>query len=379
MKFADVPFHNDVKIRLRGMADSGRMPHALLLEGVGGSGKFMLARALAQYIHCTDRTAEGDACGKCPNCIQHEQFNNIDTFYTFPVLKKSGKTALSQDYMPEFREFLGESPFMDTELWLGKLGNANGQPQIYVDEVAEMVSRMNVAPRQSKYKIVLIWLPERLREEAANKLLKLLEEPHSDTLFILASDSPSDILPTIYSRTQRIAVRRYSDSEAARILSDSGIDDNSALNAAALAEGNINEALKTLGTEKNTRQNLDIFIRLMRAAWTKKVAELREISNEIAGMGREGSARFYEYCARMIRENYIMNLGEPELNSLSTEESAFSLKFSPFINSANVLDIFRVMSEARDDTLMNGNGKIIAFDLGVKMILLIKRATDASK
>lgn len=376
MKFADIPFHEHTKQRLRHLVDSGHIPHALLLEGPTGSGKFSLARAYAQYIHCTGRTPEGDSCGKCPSCIQHEKFNQIDTFFSFPVLKKGGKTTLSEDYLPEFRELLHESPFMDFNLWLSKLGNVNGQPAIYVDEIAALVERMNLTARQSQYKIVILWLPERLREEAANKLLKLLEEPHSDTLFVLTSDNSADILPTIYSRTQRISVRRYSDSEAAQIISSQGIDETAAFAAASLSEGDINFALRSFESSKSSGEYLDLFIRLMRAAWLKKVAELRVWSNDVASLGREGSARFYEYCARMIRENFIMNLGEPTLNSLSNAENQFSKKFFPYINSANVLDIFDTLTSARNDTLMNGNAKIISFDLAVKMILLIKRATD---
>lgn len=376
MKFADIPFHDDIKTRLRRMVDEGHIPHALLLEGPSGTGKFSLARAYASYIHCTNRT-NGDSCGKCPSCVQHLNFNNIDTFYSFPVLKKNSKETLSNDYLPEFRELLSESSFMDFELWLSKLGNVNGQPAIYVEEIRELNDRLNHTARQSEYKIVLLWLPERLRVEAANKLLKLLEEPHSDTLFILTSDNPAEILPTIYSRTQRINVRRYSDEEASQILSDSyHVDENVAISVAALAEGNINIALKSLDSKSKSAQNLELFMRVMRSAWTRKVGDLRQWSLEISTLGREGIIRFYDYCLRMIRENFIMNLGEPHLNLLSNSEESFSAKFSPYINSANVMDIYQVFSDAKKDTLMNGNAKIIAFDLAVKMILLIKRATD---
>lgn len=377
MKFSEIPFHEDAKRRLRDIVDSGHIPHALLLEGQSGSGKFSLARAYAQYVHCTNRTPDGDSCGQCPSCIQHEKFNHIDTYYIFPILKKNGKSAFCEDYLPEFRELLSESPFMDFDLWLSKLGNVNGQPSIYADEVGALVERMNRTARQSKYKIVVMWLPERLQEAAANKLLKLLEEPHSDTLFILTSDNPSEILPTIYSRVQRIAVRRYTDREAAGILVSGGIDESAAMGAAALAEGDVNTAMRSLGRGDDSGAFLELFINLMRWAWQRKVAELRAWSNDIAGLGREGSARFYEYCARMIRENFIMNLGVADLNSMSKAEADFSSKFSPFINAANVLDIFQALTDARNDTLMNGNGKIISFDLAVKMILLIKRATDS--
>lgn len=375
MKFSEVPFHESVKERLRLMADTGRIPHALLLEGPEGSGKFALARAFAQYIHCTNKTENGDSCGKCASCIQHQNFNHIDVFYTFPVLKKSGKPTLSRDYMSSFKQFLNDSPYNDIGIWLEMLGNANGQPAIYVEEVSELVSRMNVTARQSRYKIVIVWLAERLREEAANKMLKLLEEPTDDTLFILTANNPAEILPTIYSRVQRVTVKRYSDAEAASILERSySISDSLADEMASLSDGNINAALRCAEPEKNGSASLDLFMSLMRFAWMRKVGELRKWSNDVAVLGREGSARFYEYCAHMIRENFVMNLGCPTLNSMSADEQSFSSKFSPYINSANVEDIFKTLISARNDTLANGNSRIIAFDLAVKMILLIKRA-----
>ena len=140
MKFSDIPGHEDVKRRLRDMADKGRIPHALLLEGPAGSGKFALARAFAQYIHCEDRTPDGDSCGRCPSCLQHEAFNQIDTYFSFPIVKKSSSSsAISDDYMTDFRDLLTENQFMDFESWLLKLDNINAQPLIYVSEANELL------------------------------------------------------------------------------------------------------------------------------------------------------------------------------------------------------------------------------------------------
>ena len=379
MKFSEIPFHEDIKSRMLDMIDSGHLPHALLIEGEPGIGKYLFARALSQTIHCTGRRAGEEACGVCPSCIQHQNDNHIDTHNVFPVLKKAGRPTFSKDYAEEFKELMAESPFMDFDIWLDKLGNPNGQPQIYVEEVGSLVEKMNLTARQSRHKIVIVWLVERLREEAANKLLKLLEEPHADTLFIMSSDMPSAILPTIYSRTQRIKMRKYSDKEVAEILSEKfGIDGEAAEAIAPLAEGNVNSALKLVGNNKSSDAHLELFMRLMRDAWSRKVGELRKWSNEVAALGREGSARFYEYCSRMIRENYIMNLGEDALISLTPAEANFSAKFSPFINSGNVLGISAALDSARNDTLMNGSGKIIAFDLAVKMILLVKRGKESN-
>lgn len=378
MRFSDIPGHEDVKNRLRTLVDRGQIPHALLLEGPSGSAKFSLARALANYIHCTDRTPDGDSCGKCAACMQHDKFNHIDTFFSYPVLKKkSGQATISDDYAPEWRQFLHDSPYMDFEHWLSLLGNPNGQPVIYVDEAAELLRRLNLTARQSKYKIVLMWLPERLQESAANKLLKLVEEPYADTLFIMTSDNPRAILPTIYSRTQRIAVRRYSDDEVAGILETQySVAPGAADSIAALAEGNVANALRLLDTDKKKHLYLDLFMQLMRLAWLRKVGELRAWSEEVAALGREGAIRFYDYCAHLVRENFILNIGDYRLNSLSNEEMAFSKRFSPFINVVNVEKIFDTLTSARNDTALNGNAKIIAFDLAVKMILLIKRGQE---
>jgi len=378
MRFADIPGHEDVKNRLRDMVDNGHIPHALLLEGPSGSAKFAMARAMARYIHCTDHTSEGDSCGKCAACLQHDKFNHIDTFFSFPVLKKkSGQSTISDDYLPEWRQFLHDSPFMDFDYWLSLLGNPNGQPAIYVDEAAELLRRLNLTARQSKYKVVLMWLPERLQEAAANKLLKLVEEPFADTLFIMTSDNPRSILPTIYSRTQRISVGRYSDDEVSSILSSYySISHEDAFGAAVLSEGNVSKALRLLDADKKKSHFLDMFMQLMRLAWVRKVGDLRKWSEEVAALGREGSIRFYDYCSHMVRENFILNIGDTRLIALSNDEMNFSKKFSPFINVANVEDIFAILDSARNDTALNGNAKIISFDLAVKMILLIKRGQE---
>ncbi len=377
MRFADIPFHEEVKQRLRKMADSGRLPHALLLEGPQGSGKFSLARAMAQYIHCTARTAGGDACGRCPSCLQHASLGHIDTFFSFPVLKrKSGQTTLSDDYLPEFKQFLTDSPYMDFEQWLSMLGNPNGQPLIYVDEASALLERMNRTARQSQYKIVLMWLPERLQEAAANKLLKLVEEPYPDTLFIMVSDNAREILPTILSRTQRISVRRYTDDEVRQIMQSAGSSEDEADCIAEMADGNINLALKLRNNNIANTRYLDLFMELMRKAYLRRVSDLRKWSTEVADMGREGSIRFYDYCARLVRENFILNIGDKRIVSMSPAEMEFSRRFSPYINVVNVERIFDTITAARNDTMLNGNGKIIAFDLAVKMILLIKQGQE---
>lgn len=206
---------------------------------------------------------------------------------------------------------------------------------------------------------------------------KLIEEPYSDTLFLMSSNSPREILPTIYSRTQRIDVTRYSDNEIAAILSGRhAVATEEAEAVAPLADGDITKALRLVSTDKTKAVYLDLFIRLMRLAYTRKVGELRKWSVEVAALGREGSMRFYDYCAHLVRENFILNIGDLNLVSMAPDELEFSRRFSPFINVVNVERIFDTLTAARNDTGLNANGKIVAFDLAVKMILLIKQGQE---
>lgn len=372
MRFADIPFHEDVKQRLREMVDTGRVPHALLLEGPSGTGKFALARALTQYLHCENRNG-GEPCGHCPACIQHQTFNHIDTLFSFPVVKKGG-SALSADYTDLFCDFLSESPFMDFERWLSMLDNINAQPLIYVEEGVELLRRLSFTAHGSRYKVVLMWLPERLKEETANKLLKLVEEPADDTKFIMVSNNPRGILPTIYSRTQRINVRRYDDAEVCTWLqNEKGLGEADARAIAHLSSGNLNRANALLGNSRRSKENLDYFIRLMRLAYQRKVVELRGWAYELAAEGREPVMGFFEYAVRMLRENFIYALRVGELNTLNSEEEAFSRNFSPFVNERNVEDLMQVFDTARVDIAANANAKMVCFDVAIKVILLLKR------
>lgn len=272
MKFSDIQGHDDVKRQLVDMVDSNRIPHALLLEGKSGIGKMMLARALAQYIHCPNRS-NGDSCGVCPSCIQHQSFNHIDTHFAFPVIKIKGRSGgvISDDWIDQWRQFLSDSPYMDMNLWVEMLGNANAQPQIFVDESGALIRKLNLTSHTSRFKIVLLWLPERMNEPCANKLLKLLEEPHDDTLFILVSNEPAKILPTIYSRLRRVEVKRLADDTVAAYLENKySVDPEAASGISRLAEGSILEAVRRLSTSDESRQFLEMYMSLMRLSYQKK-------------------------------------------------------------------------------------------------------------
>lgn len=374
MKFSQIPAHDNVKRQLREMVADRRIPHALLLHGPAGIGKFMLARTFSQYIHCPTPTATGEPCGACPSCRQHESFNHVDTLYVFPVVKTDKlKAPISDDYMAEFKEFVGASPFMDFERWTGYFEKKNAQPVIYVSESEALEQRLAVTTTVSKYKTVIIWLPEKMNEQTANKLLKLIEEPFSDTIFILVSDNAAAILPTIYSRCRPIEMKRLADSTVAEYLSSRlSIDPQDALAMAHIAAGNINAALRAMDATSVSRMFFDHFVRLMRLAYQRDVKGLKEWSADIATLGREQAVKFYEYAQRLIRENFVYNFRVPQLLYLNRDEANFSKNFARFITENNAEKIISEMNSAAVDIAGNANAKIVNFDFAIKMIILIK-------
>lgn len=366
MKFADIAGHTSTIDALRSAVDNGRIPHAVLLTGISGIGKFRLARALAQYIHCHNRTG-GDACGRCPSCLQHQKHNNPDLHFVFPILKREGAT-LSNDFLPQWKEMLDQWSYMPPERWNELLQAGNSQPAIYVTESDDIVARASLSAYQENFKIFLIWLPEKLRPEAANKLLKIIEEPYDDTLFILVSNDDSKVLPTISSRTQRFNLLPLSEEEIKRQLTRTyGIDPRTAGMASRLAEGSAADAEEIACHPEELIEFSSLFKDVMRSAYGLRAATMKSLSERVAAMGREKILRFLEYCSRMVRENFIYNMRMPQITLMTPDEEEFSSRFAPFIHEANVETLSEELSRAASDIERNANAKIVLFDL---MLLL---------
>lgn len=376
MRFADITTHDSVKQRLVSLADNARIPHAILIEGPAGTGKMALARAFAQYIHCTDRH-DGDSCGRCASCIQHQAFSHIDTHFVFPVVKPEKSSSptppVSDDYAQEWQDYLKGRIFMDFERWTGYFQKKNAQPVIYARESTELIHKLSFSAHASNYKIVIFWLPEKMNQEAANKLLKMVEEPYHDTIFIMVSDHPTEILPTIYSRVQRIPVRRLTDSYIASQLEAQGISREDATAIAHNAAGSMTAALNGLDTAGDDASRFEMFTSLMRLAYQRKIADLREWGNNLAALGREKELKFYDYASRLIRENFVYNFGIPEISYLNSTESAFSRNFARFITERNAEKLTAVFDAAKIDIAGNANGKIVNLDVAIKVILLLKQ------
>ena len=374
MRFADIAGHNNVKEHLRALVDSDRVPHALLLSGPEGTGKLALARALAQYMHCVS-PVNGDSCGRCPSCVQHASLNNADMHFVYPIVKSKQKHQLvSTDMADAWRNFLSCGNYASWQRWLDIIDAGNSRPGIYVEESAEILRKLNISNFSARYKVMVVWLPEKLQGEAANKLLKIIEEPFDDTKFIFVSNDPASILPTILSRLQRVAVTRLSDDEIAAILVDTrGVDPQAAVQLAYISDGNACTALDAGETAGEFDEFMELFQDIMRKAYMRDVKALRDNGDTVAAMGREKSLRFLAYCARMVRENFIYNLGRQDLVRLTGAEARFSSRFAPFINAANADDMMRLFDEAAADISRNANAKIVMFDTLLHLIVLILR------
>lgn len=374
MNFSDTPGHESLKANLRELADSGRIPHAVMLSGPSGSGKMMLARAFARYIHC-ENPHDGESCGQCRNCRLHEGLTHPDVHFVFPIVKnEKSRILVSADRMEEWREMLVKNPTMPEEKWLEILEAGNSQPLIYVNEADEIVRADSLPPYTSKHKIFIIWLPERMNLEAANKLLKVIEEPAEGTLFVLVSNNELQVLPTIFSRVQRFHAGRLSEMEiSSYLVRKFGMDNDEASRLASISEGSLTKAHELGGHSGETAEFLDIYREVMRAAYGKRVARLKQLADRIYGFGREKIRRFLDYMARMVRENFIYNLNQPALSAMTREEEEFSSRFSPYINYLNVEDFAAETDRAKRDIERNGNPKLVLFDYFLLCIILLHR------
>ncbi len=375
MNFSQIPGQQAVIDRLRSSVAENRVSHALLFYGPEGAGKFALALAFARYISCERRTAE-DGCGVCPSCVKYDKLIHPDLHFVFPVIKKkSASEPVSDTYISQWRAMALKSLWFSLSTWTEAMEVANEQALIPVAEAAEIVRKLSLKSFESDFKIMIIWLPEKMNPETANKLLKIIEEPPAKTLFILVSEEDDKLIPTITSRCQHIRIPAISpEALSAHLEKAEGIDPVRASEIAAIANGNMVRAMALAREDDNTAVHLDRFTRLMRTAYTRDIHSLVSWSEESAAIGRERQKNFLSYSLRMIRENFVMNFGgkEKKLVYLTRAEDSFSGKFHPFINERNINALNREFNLAYAHVESNGNTKMIFLDLALKTMRLIR-------
>jgi DNA polymerase-3 subunit delta' len=375
MNFSQIPGQKAVIDRLRSSVAENRVSHALLFYGPEGSGKYALALAFARYVSCENRTPE-DACGICPSCVKYDKLIHPDLHFVFPVIKKkSGSEPVSDTFISQWREMVLRSPWFSLTTWTEAMEVANEQALIPVAEAAEIIRKLSLKSFESDFKIMIIWLPEKMNAETANKLLKIIEEPPARTLFILVSEEDERLLPTITSRCQHVRIPAIpSEDLASHLVQTLGIDPEKASGIAAIANGNMVRAMELAREEESTSVHLDRFTRLMRTAYTRDLHSLVTWSEESAALGRERQKSFLSYSLRMIRENFILNFNGKEngLVYLTRSEDEFSRRFHPFINEKNINALNREFNLAYSHVESNGNTKMIFLDLALRTMRLIR-------
>lgn len=374
MFFKDIIGQEAVKAHLRQTAQKGVVPHAQLFTERGGAGAFPLALAYARYLNCTERT-ETDACGHCPSCVKFNALAHPDLHFVFPIVaKKEKKKEVCDDYLPEWRAFLKDNPYFGLDQWLEAMDAGNSQALIYSKESDEILRKLSLKIYEAAYRILLVWLPEKLHPTCANKLLKVIEEPPARTVILLVSEQPDLILGTILSRAQRIPLPPIDDAAMAEALkSRFGLLTEDAQQIAHLASGNYLKAVEAISLSKENEFYLEQFKGMMRNSWAKNVKGMKALAELLAGIGRERQKRFLAYCQHLIRENFIYRFQAPEMIYMNYDETSFSVKFSPFINERNVFDIMDQLDLAARHIEQNVNAKMVFFDLSLQLTVLIKR------
>lgn len=383
MLFKDIIGQEAVKKRLIAAAQEGRIPHAMLFTGQPGVGKLPMAIAFAQYLACANPSAE-DSCGHCPACLQYQKLQHPDLHFAYPIVKIDGQkeTPTCDDYGVEWRKMISEHLYFELADWYEYMGvGPNKQGLIYQKESSEILRKLSLKSFGNGFKVMIIWLPEKMNEECANKLLKIIEEPPQQTIFILVSEEHQRLLATILSRVQQVAFPRLSEDEISAALraQDEDLSVGDSLDFAHMANGSLLAARKQMLDDEQQRQFFDWFVSLMRCAWMvghkqhyDSLLELRNWSQEIAGAGREKQKAFLEYAQKQIREYYICNFGMPDINYQTADERNFAVRFAPFINESNVEKLTDQIALVQRQIEQNGNARIIFFDFCLQMIVLIK-------
>ena len=369
--FEQVIGQQEAQARLLQMEEEQRLPHALMLCGPMGAGKMALAMGFARHLLIASNqqsSANAEA--------MLAKWEHPDLHFTYPTIKLPSMSAdhkpVSDDFAKEWHELIMAGPYFPMNEWLEQMGGENQQAIITAGESDALIRKLSLKSSQGGYKVSLIWLPERMNIECANKILKLLEEPPQQTIFLLVCEEPEKLLETIRSRVQRVDIKRLTEEDIQEgLTSKRGLTEENARRVARMANGSWIKALELLSIDSENEFFLDMFQTLMRLAYQRKVKDLKTWSERMAGMGREKQKRFLEYFLRLVRENFVYNFQTPELCYMSQREEDFAKNFARFINEANIIPISDLANLAIRDIGQNANGKIVFFDFALQMIVLL--------
>ena len=381
MQFSEVIGQQEAIGRLLQLVKEERIPHALLFTGPAGSGKLALALAFASYL--LGERHEGHSLQDNGRAVLNAEtmlakWQHPDLHFSYPVIRPKGTSSehkvTSDDFAAEWRTLISKSPYFTMDQWMNAMEAENQQAVIYEAESDALTHTLNMKSALGGYKVSLIWLPERMNITCANKLLKLLEEPPLQTVFLLVSEEPEQLLETIRSRVQRFDVHRIDTSDIEQaLISKRGIDNDTAHRLAHTAAGNWLKAIEVLDSDSENRLFFDLFVSLMRQAYMRDVKGIKAWTETTAAYGREKQRRMLAYFLHLVRENFISNFKQPELNYMTQEEETFSRQFARFINERNIVEMAEQLQRTYRDIGQNANPKMQFFNLALNIIILLRR------
>lgn len=373
MQFNKVIGQEAIKKRLIEGVKENRVSHAQLFSGPEGVGKLAMAIAYAQYINCPNKTAN-DACGTCNSCRKYEKLIHPDLHFVYPVVKTKGiKDPVSDHFIAEWRQQVSKNPYFNLTGWFNALNVENAQGQIYVHESAEIIKKLNLKTFEADYKVMIVWIAERMNVQCANKLLKMIEEPPPKTVFILISENEEQILTTIRSRTQLVKFSSVDNQSLLQAINEHPNSEGKSIDGILhLANGNYISALELLEHDEDKKYFFEKFTEIMRVSYKRDWMAMFSWVEEVSGIGREKQKSLIRYSTRMLRENFVKNFNDSELVYLTDEENGFSERFSPFINERNILIFSDEFEKAFRDISQNGNARIIFLDLALKVVKMIR-------
>jgi DNA polymerase III subunit delta' len=394
MRFSDIIGQEAVKAQLAAMVQQNRLSHALLFLGREGGGALPLALAFAQYITCakvngSPQTATSgpslfgdepesiatvpltDSCGECPSCTKGKQLVHPDIHFSYPVIpRKSGDKPVSTDYISEWREFIAQTPYGNAYDWLQFIGAENKQGNITAHECNDIIRKLNLKSFESGYKILILWMPEYLGNEG-NKLLKLIEEPPPNTLFILVAENESLILPTIISRTQLVKIPLLDTADIAQALTSRGnVNPELAHQIAGVSDGNYREALQMVQHAEEDWQDL-LREWLNAVLKTGPVAQVKWI-DEISKIGREKQKQFLRYFNHLLEQSIRLQLMPPDQLHIPEKEKDFALRLNKLASIAQQQAIIEELDRVAYYIERNANAKIQFHALTLKLYHIIQ-------
>ena len=381
MNFNRVIGQEEAKQRLRQLVDEERIPHALMFTGPTGSGKMSLALAFASFL--LGERWDGKSMLESSTAIANAEamlakWQHPDLHFSYPTIKPKGAGSdakiTSDDYAKEWRQMLADDTYFSLEQWMILMKAERQQAVIFEAESDRLTRKLNMKSTLNGYKVSVIWLPERMNQTCANKMLKLLEEPPKKTVFLLVSEHPELLLETIRSRVQSFAVPRLENEAIADALTTRrGIEAGDAERIARMAMGNWLKATEEIDAGNENKEFFNIFVSLMRFAFKKDVRQLKAWSNTVADFGREKQKRLIAYMMQMVRENFMYNFHDPSLCYMTKDEEEFAKNFAPFINERNVMLLQQQLQQMTRDIGQNANAKIQFFDFALETTIYIRK------